>query len=60
MHTAKLRRHFETHPDFTNKTADYFKRKSDELHVKPLFRDMQLQKPNIDHVWMQKTMCVFN
>lgn len=33
MFPAKLRRHFETHPDFTNKTADYFKRKSDELHA---------------------------
>lgn len=31
MFPAKLRRPFETHPDFTNKTAGYFKRKSDEL-----------------------------
>lgn len=35
MFPAKLRRHFETHPDFKNKTADYFKRKSDELHSLP-------------------------
>lgn len=33
MFPAKLKRHFETHPSFINKTADYFKRKSDELHV---------------------------
>jgi len=42
MFPAKLRRHFETHPDFTNKTADYFKRKSDELHA--------TQKTFISHV----------
>lgn len=33
MFPAKLKRHFETHPNFIKKTADYFKRKSDELHV---------------------------
>ncbi|KAJ4446474.1 hypothetical protein ANN_13170 [Periplaneta americana] len=33
MLPAKLRQHFETHPDYTNKTADYFKRKCDELHA---------------------------
>lgn len=42
MFPVKLRRHFETHPDFTNKTADYFKRKSDELHA--------TQKTFISHV----------
>jgi hypothetical protein len=24
---AKLKRYFETHPDFTNKTADYLRKK---------------------------------
>lgn len=33
MFPAKLKRHFETHPDFTNITAHYFKRKIDKLHV---------------------------
>lgn len=42
MFPAKLRRHFETHHDFTNKTADYFKRKSDELHA--------TQKTFVSHV----------
>jgi len=42
MFPAKLRRHFETHPDFINKTADYFKRKSDELHA--------TQKTFVSHV----------
>ncbi|VVC30561.1 Hypothetical protein CINCED_3A012991 [Cinara cedri] len=35
MFPAKLKQYFETHPDFINKTADYFKRKSDEFHVTP-------------------------
>lgn len=42
MFPAKLRRHFETHPDFTNKTADYFKGKGDELHA--------IQKKFVSHV----------
>lgn len=33
MFPVKLRQHFETSPDFTYKTADYFKRKSDQLHT---------------------------
>ncbi|XP_050527868.1 zinc finger BED domain-containing protein 5-like [Daktulosphaira vitifoliae] len=42
MFPAKLKRHFETHPDFMNKTTDYFKRKSDELH--------SIQKTFVSHV----------
>lgn len=32
MFPAKLKRNFETDPDFINKNTDYFKRKSNELH----------------------------
>ncbi|KAJ4433600.1 hypothetical protein ANN_15910 [Periplaneta americana] len=31
--SVELRHHFDTHPDFTNETADYVKRKCDELHA---------------------------
>jgi hypothetical protein len=31
--SAKHKRYFETHPDFINKTANYLKKKSNELHA---------------------------
>lgn len=33
MFPANLERHFEPHPNFNSKTADYFKKKSDAFHV---------------------------
>lgn len=33
MFPVKFRRHFETHLHFTIKTADYFRKKSDELYA---------------------------
>lgn len=42
MFPAKLRRHFDTHPEYKNRTSDYFKTKSCELH--------EVQKKFVTHV----------